>query len=298
MPPDTAAGLPVRWDGVMGMNARNALIAALNPASAVRLVNRKHETKQALEAHGIPVAPTLGVAATRHELDKLVAGLPDRWAIKPNRGRAGGGILLAAHQTEQGWLTPGGRPFSYADVLTRGRQILNGEHSMGDSEDLVLAEPLLQTHPTLEPLTPAGLPDLRLVVHGDSVLAAMLRLPTAASEGKANLHQGGIGVAIDIGDGHSTNALHAGHAITHHPDTDETLDIVVPAWNEILNMSRRCGPALGLGYYGADIVLDADLGPIVIEVNAHPGLEIQNVTRTHLRTALEPVPSKRASRWL
>lgn len=31
----------------------------------------------------------------------------------------------------------------------------------------------------------------------------------------------------------------------------------------------------GLGYLGADIVLDADKGPMMLELNARPGLAIQ-----------------------
>ena len=43
-------------------------------------------------------------------------------------------------------------------------------------------------------------------------------------------------------------------------------------------MATRCGAATGLGYLGVDIVVDEAAGPLVLEVNSHPGLEIQNIT--------------------
>jgi glutathione synthase/RimK-type ligase-like ATP-grasp enzyme len=40
-------------------------------------------------------------------------------------------------------------------------------------------------------------------------------------------------------------------------------------------MSRRVAQAVGLGYVGADIVIDATAGPLLLEANARPGLAIQ-----------------------
>jgi hypothetical protein len=44
-----------------------------------------------------------------------------------------------------------------------------------------------------------------------------------------------------------------------------------------------------LGYVGVDIVLDADLGPLILELNARPGLNIQIANRRGLRTRLDAV---------
>jgi len=52
---------------------------------------------------------------------------------------------------------------------------------------------------------------------------------------------------------------------------------LAPDWAAVLDVARRAAGAVQLGYLGVDIVLDAQLGPMVIEINARPGLEIQNV---------------------
>ena len=49
----------------------------------------------------------------------------------------------------------------------------------------------------------------------------------------------------------------------------------VPYWGEVLTMSRQVSRAVGLGYVGVDIVVDADAGPMLLEANARPGLAIQ-----------------------
>jgi glutathione synthase/RimK-type ligase-like ATP-grasp enzyme len=49
----------------------------------------------------------------------------------------------------------------------------------------------------------------------------------------------------------------------------------VPFWPEILDISRRVAVAVGLGYIGVDIVVDAEQGPLLLEANARPGLAIQ-----------------------
>jgi glutathione synthase/RimK-type ligase-like ATP-grasp enzyme len=40
-------------------------------------------------------------------------------------------------------------------------------------------------------------------------------------------------------------------------------------------MSRRVSEAVGLGYIGVDVIIDADQGPMLLEANARPGLAIQ-----------------------
>ncbi len=72
--------------------------------------------------------------------------------------------------------------------------------------------------------------------------------------------------------------------LTHHPDSGvAVVGAQVPYWDPVLDAASACGPATGLRYVGADVVVDRDAGPLVLEVNARPGLQIQNVTGVGLR---------------
>ena len=60
---------------------------------------------------------------------------------------------------------------------------------------------------------------------------AMLRLPTKASNGRANLHQGGIGTGVDLDTGRTNHAVQRNRVVDHHPDTGVPLvGRVVPYW--------------------------------------------------------------------
>lgn len=279
------------WDKVLGMNARNGLIEYENSSEAIRLVNDKYATKLALTAKDIPVTPTITLIRDRLEFRAFDwTSLPDAWALKPNCGKAGAGILLAKERDAdgEGWRTGSGRLLSVAAITEHIHLILEGEFSMGGMEaDAALFEPLILAHETLGELVPYGLPDIRVICyHGEPVLA-MTRLPTEASEGKANLHQNAVGAGIDLETGQLTRAFHGGRDIVQHPDTARLLNgVQIPSWETILAAARRCGEATELGFLGVDVVIDRERGPLVIEVNAHPGLEIQNVTKAGLKELL------------
>lgn len=268
------------YDRALGMNSRNYLIARTNPPEAIRLVNDKHATKTVLTRHGIPSSPTVALVRTRRQLACLDWDrLPEQWALKPNQGLGGTGILLAhgAH-AQGGWRSGSGRRLPSRTVDTHVRQILDGEFSPR-GRDFALIEPLIHSHPELERLSFQGLPDIRVICVDDEPQLAMLRLPTRESGGRANLHQRAIGAAVNLDTGRVEQAWSGSTAVTHHPDTgEELLGARVPHWDTVLSAAATCGLATGLHYVGADIVIDRDRGPLVLEVNARPGLQIQNVT--------------------
>jgi alpha-L-glutamate ligase-like protein len=268
------------WRSVLGMNARNHHIDLVNDRPSVSLVNDKVATKLLLAAAGLPVPPTIAVLETRRDLASLSGdGLPDAWALKPNHGRGGCGILLAGSRDGLGWRDLGGRRLSLRDVVDHARQVLHGEYSpAGRSDDSALVEPLLRTSEDLARVVGRGMPDLRVICRDSVPIAAMLRLPTVASGGRANLHQGGIGAAVDLASGRVTSARWRRRDCLRHPDTGQPLGgLQVPAWRQVLETAAACADATGLRYLGADIVFDRTHGPLVLEVNARPGLEIQNV---------------------
>lgn len=275
------------YDDVVGMNARNAHIARTNPPESVRLVTDKSATKDRLAAHGVPVAPTLRLIRDGHWVRRLTPqDLPDSWAIKPNQGLGGNGILISAARSDIGWAKPSGTPVSVLAVKDHVRFILDGEYS-GRSRDAALVEPLLVADAGFARLAYQGLPDVRVICTGDQPRLAMARLPTAASGGRANLHQRAVGAAVDLDSGRVVAARIGSRTVERHPDTDEQIvGATVPFWDEILSAAGRCSAATGLGYLGADIVIDRELGPLVLEVNARPGLQIQNVSSRGIRSVL------------
>ena len=67
-----------------------------------------------------------------------------------------------------------------------------------------------------------------------------------------------------------------GNPLRHHPDTGLDLyDLKVPHWDTLLNLAASCYEMSGLGYIGTDMVLDKFRGPMLLELNARPGLAIQ-----------------------
>ncbi|MEV7277313.1 sugar-transfer associated ATP-grasp domain-containing protein [Streptomyces sp. NPDC093111] len=277
------------WDPVMGMNLRNARIARQNPSAAIRLVNDKYATKEALASVGAPTSPTLAVLRSRREIAALDwDALPASWALKPNQSLGGNGILLAFGRRRAYWTSSSGKRITRAVVADQLRRIVDGEFSPRPS-DWAMFEPLIRAHPGLAHLSHQGLPDIRVICERDRPRLAMLRLPTRFSGGRANLHQRAIGAALDLPTGRITHALVGKEPTDTHPDTGARLiGATVPHWPEVLDAARRCAGATGLRYLGADIVVDADRGPLVLEVNARPGLQIQNVTGRGLMDAVEP----------
>ena len=54
-------------------------------------------------------------------------------------------------------------------------------------------------------------------------------------------------------------------------------------------MASRCHELSGLGYIGVDFVLDRDHGPMILELNARPGLAIQMANGNGLLPRLRKV---------
>ena len=116
---------------------------------------------------------------------------------------------------------------------------------------------------------------------------AMIRLPTYMSGGKANLHQGAIGVGIDIASGRTLDAVWKNMIVTEHPDTHNPVTgFEIPRWDELLLIAAKCYGLTGLGYLGVDIVLDRVHGPLILEMNARPGLSIQIANHQGLHSRL------------
>jgi alpha-L-glutamate ligase-like protein len=278
--------------GVLGMNDRNAeYIMAYNPRSAYPLVDDKVQTKRLANKFGIPVPEVHYVVEDHGSIAKLPGVLKDlhEFVVKPARGSGGSGILLIMKRTEAGYVTQSGNVMTLADFAYHITSILSGIYSLGGEEDVAIIESLIHPDPVFADVTyQEGVPDERIIVYRGVPVMAMVRLPTKASDGKANLHRGGIGAGIDLGSGTTLAAVHGSRLIDRHPDTQHPVSgIQLPQWEKLLLMASRATEMTGLGYLGADFVLDRERGPILLELNARPGLAIQLANRSGLRRRLE-----------
>jgi len=284
---------------ILGMNRRNALIQRYNSRDAIRQVNQKFETKQRLADAGVPVPETLALVADEAQLAAFdFAALPDAFAVKPNRGRRGEGVVLVDGRVDGGWRQLNGEVLTPAALTQHVRRILSGELSLeGGHSDAALFEPLIRTHPDFARLVPYGLPDIRIICLGDVPLMAMTRLPTEQSRGRANLHQGAVGGAIGFRDGTIFRAVLGQDVVADHPSTGLPLiGQAIPLWADVIDAARRCSGALDLGYVGVDLVIDAARGVQVLECNAYPGLEIQNINGAGLARRITLAERRRRAR--
>ncbi len=168
--------------------------------------------------------------------------------------------------------------------------MLSGLYSLAGQRDRVVVEYYVRCDPELAKISYRGVPDIRMIVFRGFPLMAMIRLPTHLSDGRANLHQGAVGVGIDLATGETLQGVQEDRRIDEHPDTGHPLaGIFMPAWDQILEMAARCFEMTGLGYLGVDIVVDRDLGPLILELNARPGLAIQIANGSGLRHRLQAV---------
>lgn len=282
------------------MNARNFLyIRKYNKPSAKRLADDKLATKRRLLRYDIQTAKLLASFSNRTDILRFEWDLPkDGFVIKPARGFAGQGILvMRSWDKEKGkGVSITGKEFSIKQLQSHLFDILDGAYSLQNLPDKVFIEEMIRPHPFFKKLTPLGLPDIRVIVFNHVPVMAMMRLPTNKSEGKANVHQGALAVGIDIRTGITTNAFCNNKFVKFIPDTKTKIGgIKIPQWNDVLLLAVRTQAAVKLGYAGVDIVFDSRLGPVVLEVNARPGLAIQLANKTSLRERLERVENMKIS---
>jgi alpha-L-glutamate ligase-like protein len=283
----------LRRAGVLGINRRNAnYTLRWNRRSLYPLVDDKLETKRVCVRAGIPVPRLLTVA--RHHFE--VRGLLDRlsaeesFVLKPAHGAMGNGIMVIVGRDGDRLLRSGGRPISREAFAYHAAGIISGLYALGGQVDVAMVEERLTVHQSLAELIIEGVPDVRVIVYRGVPVMAMTRLPTRRSGGRANLHQGALGVGVDLATGRTRHAMLSGRPIARNPDTDRSvLDVPIPDFTRILEIAVSATDETGLGYVGADVVVDARLGPVILELNARPGLAIQVANRAGLVPRLDAV---------
>lgn len=279
--------------GLLGLNRRNAdYILVYNARHLYPLVDDKLMTKKLAIQAGLGVPELYGSV----EIVRQVRDLPERlnryqdFVIKPAHGNSGEGILIISGRNKRMYRRHNGLLITEEALSHHVTNILSGMYSLGGHPDTALIEYRIQADPVLESLAYQGVPDIRIIVFLGFPVMSMVRLPTSMSNGKANLHQGAIGAGIDIATGTTLQAVWLNDVVTEHPDTgNRVAGVKIPYWDDLLYQAARCYELTGLGYQGVDIVLDKEKGPLILELNARPGLNIQIANMAGLLPRLKQV---------
>lgn len=290
---------------ILGLNRRNQeYVRPYNPPSAKAIADNKILTKRILKKEGIQTPEVYKLIRTKKQLQYLDwNSLPKSFVIKPNKGTGGNGIIVfyGKKKGENAWIRPNGKTMSQRDITLHIENILEGRYSMGSRKDIAIIEERVKIDSFLKQFSYKGVPDIRIIAFNGVPIMAMTRLPTKRSNGTANLHSGAICTGIDIATGITTYSMHmkpGGLISDTYELIDQTVDlkenkqlsgIQIPDWDNLLKIALKCQKATNLGYIGVDIAIDRELGPVVFEVNARPGLGIQVANQSGLRSRLERV---------
>lgn len=282
--------------GILGINARNSEYVLINnPRSRYPRVDNKLLTKEICHARGIPVPETYTVIQRYGDIrrfEQLLAGRTD-FVIKPAAGSEGRGIIVVADRRGDEYVTSSGEHIEVPEIRYHLATVLAGLYSLGGQPDCAIIEQRIVRHTVFQQIAVGGTPDIRIILYRNVPVMAMVRLPTRASRGRANLHQGAVAAGIHLRTGRTMGGVCKNHAVNEHPDTGVTIDgLQVPMWDQLLTSAIRLAEGLELGYVGVDFVLDATLGPIILEANARPGLAIQVANRRGLLPRLRRIDAQ------
>ena len=276
----------LRQNRIMGINSRNIeLIFPSNSRATYALVDNKALTKKLCESRHIPAPQTYALIRRFGDIKKSIDLLfsLSSFVIKPTRGAGGRGIMVIANRKGREFKNTKGELFSLEQIRYHISTILSGLYSLSGQPDQAMIEKLIEPHPVFNGLTVAGTPDIRIVIYETTPIMCMLRLPTKASKGRANLHQGAAGVGIDLETGITYGGVWRDRLYDVHPDTETSLSgVMIPKWRDVLTIAKQLSCAIGLQYVGVDVLLDAEDGPLILEANARPGLSIQIANRCGL----------------
>lgn len=277
--------------GILGINRRNCeYTLAHNSRRLYPLVDDKLRTKKIMLEAGLRVPDLYGVVEIEHQISELSDFLSQYrdFVIKPAHGTGGDGIIVVTGRVGDRYRKTSGKLMTRQEMEHQVSSILSGLYSLGGHPDKAIIEYRVKFEPVFEQISFQGVPDVRIIIFLGIPVMAMMRLPTSTSDGKANLHQGAIGAGVDLMTGMTMTAVYKNDIIDRHPDTNAPVtDVEIPHWQELMDIAARCYELTGLGYFGVDMVLDKNLGPMILELNARPGLNIQIANRKGLMHRLQ-----------
>ena len=283
-----------RASTVLSMNRRNLhYIYTRNQRKHFPLADDKLLAKEILVAAGVRMPETYLTYSYFYELRNLERelGAYHDFVIKPAQGSGGNGIIVIVGRSGGDWLGISGKIYTLYDLQKHISDIIFGIYSF-DLGDRAIIESRITQHAEMQELSPLGLADVRVIMCDDTPVMSMTRIPTRQSDGKANLHQGAIGVAIDIATGITTHGRFLGQSADKHPDSGiHLIGRTLPYWPEIIELAQLAARSVPLKYLGVDISISPD-GPQLLEINVRPGLEIQNVNDRGMLSILRDMTMK------
>lgn len=283
----------LREAGVLGLNERNTdFIMRLNPRRLYPRVDDKVITKNLALKAGMAVPELYGVISNQGETNEFSDIVAEResFVVKPAQGSGGDGILVVTGRSQRkrdSFRLASGMLISRGEIAHHISNIVGGQYSLSGNRDKALIEYCVNFDPVFAELSYQGVPDIRVIVYRGYPTMAMVRLPTRASDGKANLHQGAVGAGVDMSLGETLTGVLDNEIVDEHPDTGALVaGLQIPQWDFILETAARGFEVTELGYLGVDMVIDRDLGPMILEMNARPGLNIQIANCTGLASRI------------
>jgi alpha-L-glutamate ligase-like protein len=296
--------------GILGINNRvGRYILRHNKRKFYPLVDNKVLTARRAASWGMAMPENYMVVENYGSLKNLHLKLQyyDSFVVKPAKGSQGNGIIVIKKvvrevvdgELEIFYRRSNDKLMKIEDIKHHISGILSGLYSLAGQSDTAIIQARIDKHPIFDNYSFGGIPDIRVIVFEGFPVMSMVRLPTKSSDGRANLHQGAIGAGLNLSNGWTNNAVIRNQVIEDHPDTGYKLSgLKLPFWRETLEMAARCFDMVELGYLGADIVLTEDKGPILLELNARPGLGIQIANLDGLVPRLEKIREVVGKRWM
>ena len=286
----------LRAAGVLGLNERNAdFIMRLNPRRLYPRVDDKVITKELALQAGMAVPEMYGVIRNQGEVRRFgeIVANRESFVVKPAQGSGGDGILVVTGRSQRkrdSFRLSSGVRISEAEIKHHLSNIVGGQYSLSGNPDKALIEYCVHFDPTFAEVSYQGVPDIRIIVYLGYPVMAMVRLPTRASDGKANLHQGAVGAGVCLATGETLTGVLDNDVVDEHPDTGALITgLRIPHWDFIMESAARGYEVTGLGYLGVDTVIDREKGPLILEMNARPGLNIPIANCTGLACRIKRI---------
>ena len=258
---------------------------------ARKLADSKLKTKEFLKSKWVPVPKTLAVLS-KHEqvtLEKVIE-LEPPFVVKPNNWFGWKWIIVVDDVDASGnFVANTGDTYTPEQMKIHLLNVLDGFFSLSWSRDKAIIEKKIVITKEVQVLWTFWLPDVRIIVFNMVPVMAMMRIPTKESWWKANVHGGACWVWVDIWTWRLTYVTHHSKIVKSIPWIWDVRWLVLPHWDQMLEMAVRVQKETSIWYLWCDIVLDDVEWPLLLEMNIRPWLEVQVANMWRLKDRLERV---------